>query len=71
MKYKTLIKKCNCMHCLEKQEQINRSKQYWSKVLTIPVKDLFWEKKVSLFLLVNPNKFKTNFKPAFKGNFYS
>jgi len=40
MRSKTL-KKCNCIHCLEKQEQINRSKEYWSKVLTIPVKGLF------------------------------
>jgi len=41
MRSNTLIKKCNCIHCLEKQEQINRSKEYWSKVLTIPVKGLF------------------------------
>ena len=38
---KTLVKKCNCIHCQEKQEQINRSKEYWSKVLAIPLKGGF------------------------------
>ena len=38
MKSKTSIKKCNCIHCQEKQEQVNRSKDYWSKVLEIKLK---------------------------------
>ena len=37
MKSKSLIKKCSCMHCIEKQEQINRSKEYWSKILLLKV----------------------------------
>ena len=44
MSSKILIKKCNCIHCLEKKEQINRSKEYWAKVQTISVKGLV-EKK--------------------------
>ena len=40
MRSKTLIKECNCIHCLEKQEQINRSREYWAKVITSQVKDL-------------------------------
>jgi len=35
MKSKSLIKKCSCIHCIEKQEQINRSKEYWSKILLL------------------------------------
>ena len=40
MRSKTLIKECNCIHCLEKQEQINRSREYWTKVITNQVKSL-------------------------------
>ena len=64
MRSKTLIKKCNCMHCFKKQEQINRSKEYCSKVLTIPVIGLFKKKRFSVFLRVDSHKFKTNFELA-------
>ncbi len=30
---KLLLKNCNCTHCKEKLEQINRSKVYWDKVI--------------------------------------
>ena len=38
MESKTAIKNCNCIHCLEKKEQVNRSRIYWSKVIEIKLK---------------------------------
>ena len=29
---KVLVRNCNCTHCKEKSEQINRSRAYWDKV---------------------------------------
>jgi len=33
MRSKTLIKRCNCIHCREKEQQLNRSRLFWSKVI--------------------------------------
>ena len=33
MASKTLLKNCNCIHCKQKLEQINRSRVYWDKVI--------------------------------------
>ena len=33
MTSKTIIKKCNCSHCQQKLDQINRSKVYWEKLI--------------------------------------
>jgi len=33
MKNKSLLKKCNCLHCLQKLEQINNSRIYWDKLI--------------------------------------
>ena len=33
MTSKTFLKNCNCIHCKQKLEQINRSKIYWDKVI--------------------------------------
>ena len=30
---KTLVRNCNCIHCKQKLEQINRSRVYWDKVI--------------------------------------
>ena len=30
---KTLVKNCECAHCKQKIEQINRSKVYWDKLI--------------------------------------
>ena len=30
---KALVRNCNCTHCTEKSEQINRSRTYWDKVI--------------------------------------
>lgn len=30
---KTLVKNCECVHCQQKIEQINRSKAYWDKLI--------------------------------------
>ena len=30
---KALVKNCDCSHCKEKSEQINRSRAYWDKVI--------------------------------------
>ena len=38
MKSETSKKKCHCIHCQEKLEQINRSREYWSKVIEIQFK---------------------------------
>ena len=38
MNSKTSMKKCSCMHCQEKLEQINRSRVYWSKVIEMQLK---------------------------------
>ena len=38
MRSKTLIKKCNCIHCQEKEEQVNLSKEYWSRVVAMQFK---------------------------------
>ena len=34
MASKILKKNCNCIHCKQKLEQINRSKDYWNRVIT-------------------------------------
>ena len=34
MASKILEKNCNCVHCKQKLEQINRSKDYWNRVIT-------------------------------------
>jgi len=34
MNLKNFSKGCNCAHCQEKLEQINRSKVLWSKLIT-------------------------------------
>ena len=39
MKSRLSIKKCNCIHCQEKQEQIERSRLYWSKVIEIKLRN--------------------------------
>ncbi len=33
MPSKTLVRNCNCIHCKQKLEQINRSRVYWDKVI--------------------------------------
>ena len=33
MNSKTLVENCNCIHCKQKLEQINRSKVYWDKLI--------------------------------------
>ena len=33
MKNKTLIYECNCIHCQQKQNQINNAKLYWDKLI--------------------------------------
>ena len=33
MTSKTLTSNCNCIHCKQKLEQINRSKVYWDKLI--------------------------------------
>ena len=38
MRSKTSMKKCNCLHCQEKQEQVERASLYWSQVLEIKIK---------------------------------
>ena len=30
---KKLVRNCNCVHCKQKLEQINRSRVYWDKVI--------------------------------------
>ena len=30
---KSVLKDCNCIHCQEKLEQINRSRFYWDKLI--------------------------------------
>ena len=32
MASKTLIKKCKCIHCQKKLDQINQAKYYWEKI---------------------------------------
>ena len=38
---KLLKKQCNCIHCQEKQEQINRSGMYWSRILAVQLRNWF------------------------------
>ena len=33
MKNKNLVKKCKCIHCQQKLEQINNSRLYWEKLI--------------------------------------
>ena len=33
MASKTLVKNCNCIHCKQKLEQINRSRVFWDKLI--------------------------------------
>ena len=33
MKNKFLLKKCKCIHCQQKLEQINNSRIYWDKLI--------------------------------------
>ena len=30
---KEIVRNCNCTHCKEKLEQINRSRAYWDKLI--------------------------------------
>ena len=39
MRSKTSIEKCGCIHCQEKQEQVKRSRVYWSKMLETKLKN--------------------------------
>ena len=33
MKNKTFVYECNCLHCQQKQNQINNAKLYWEKLI--------------------------------------
>ncbi len=35
MTINTLVKGCNCEHCLKKLKQINQSRDYWAKIIVI------------------------------------
>lgn len=56
MPFKTVIKNCNCVHCKQKLEQVNRSTVYWSKILANQLKD--WFLGVIILLLAVLRNFK-------------